>query len=255
MNRGELDELKAALSLIYWRDNYLNNIESVGFYRTPEYIEYYEYKAHDLTLREIGALTEEETEIICRECSITKAPSSLKADICINQTNVSLKSNRSALPALINHTHREGMKKVCDRINISIAPLDDAILDYWNRRESGNITEDVKMSTPNNPFEPIKEYLITLLAYFLFTGTARADSLVQAEEVISFTDPVDYDTWTSYTKAAAARQYIDRVTISLRSKAMPSTYNHNAVSDRDKIIATWTRFSSGAYRGSFHVRG
>ncbi len=254
MNKGEVDELKAKLSLIYWRDGNHNGINSVGFY-TDNATDFFEYGSHGLMLAEIKNLQNEALIEYCEQCGITKAPSTIKADICINGENISLKSNRGALPALINHTHREGIEKVCNRINLSLQPIDDAIEEYWQQRQAGLITEDVQMCTPNNPFEPIKDYLTTLLAYFLFIGTARADSSIQAERLISFDDPTNYATWTTYSQAEAARQYIDRVTISIRSKAMPTTYIHNGTSDRDKKIAKWTRLSDGSYKGSLHIRG
>jgi hypothetical protein len=155
---------------------------------------------------------------------------------------------------LINHTHRVGIEQVCQRIGLDITPLDNAIENYWTLRLSGRISEDVKMSTKGNPFEPIKDYLVHLLAYFLFTGTARGNSKVPASELISFTNPVDYQTWVKYSREEGARQYIDRVIISLRSKAMES-YKPNSVSERDKSIRAWTRWIDNSYKGTLHIRG
>lgn len=44
MNKGEVDELKASLALIYWRDNKENGIESVGFYECNG-SSYFDYKS------------------------------------------------------------------------------------------------------------------------------------------------------------------------------------------------------------------
>lgn len=252
MNNGEIDELKAKLSLIYWRDNNQNGIKSVGVYDKAKFIE---YKSHGLSLQEINQLTQVDLVYYCNISNIKKAPSSIKADICINGDGISLKSNRSALPALINHTHRVGIEKVCERINMDITPLDRAIDEYWQKRQDGLIREDVKMCSPGNPFRPIKESLVQLLAYFLFIGTAKGDSPVQAKGLISFTNPIDYQTWSFYSREDAARQYIDYVTISIRSKAMPSTYIHQGSSDRDQSISRWTRWFDSAHKGTLHIRG
>ena len=94
-----------------------------------------------------------------------------------------------------------------------------------------------------------------LLSYFLFEGTARGDSAIKAEKLIEFDSPVDFNTWREYERIAAAKLIIDKVTISIRSKAMPDTYVHDATSERDKSIAIWTEYINGSYKGSLHIRG
>lgn len=252
MNKGEEDELKAKLSLIYWRDNNINNIQTVGYNDGQNYLE---YPSHNLTLNDIKNLDKTNLRTICNDLNINIASSRIKADVTINNENISLKSTRGALPALINHTHREGIQKVCNRINLNIASLDNAINNYWIARQNGQIGEDIKMSTPNNPFLSIINDLSTLLEYFLFRGTASGNSLVQAVKLIEFNDPTNYNTWTYYTPSQAISQYINNTTISIRSKAMPSTYNHTGTTPRDQSISKWTRFSENKYKGTLHIRG
>lgn len=252
MNTGEIDELKSKLALIYWRDNKLNNIEKVGFYNNSNV--YYEYKGHDYTIEQIRTLDKDSLSDLCQLCNIKKAPSNFKADVCINNLNYSLKSSRGALPALINHTHRAGIEKVCKRIGLDITGIDSAINNYWERRLKNEIGEDVKISTPNNPFEIIRTDLISLLSYFLFNGTASKDSPIQAHELISFTDPLNYKTWNYFSKKDAASLYIDKVTISLRSKSM-ETYNPKETNSKNDSIGLWTKFIDGKYKGALHIRG
>jgi hypothetical protein len=121
MNKGEEDELKAKLSLIYWRDNNINSIQNVECNDTQSY---FEYPTHNLTLIDIKNLNQDNLKRICNQFQINIASSLIKADVSINHQNVSLKSTRGALPALINHTHREGIQKVCQRINLNITSLD-----------------------------------------------------------------------------------------------------------------------------------
>lgn len=253
MNYGEIDELKAKLSLIYWRDANQHNIQSVGQFIDGRHIE---YKSHNLLLTQIKLLDENNLVQQCSLCNIKKTKSADKADLSINGINYSIKSNRKATPALVNHTHRVGIEKVCTRIGLSINNIDDAIDNYWALRLNGNIREDVKMNTPGNPFESAKQDLAQLLEYFLFIGTAQGDSCYQADELIAFTDPCDYQTWSRYTKNGLAQNYINQATISIRSKAMPKSYNHNSPKDCNHLsIQKWTKFIDGLYKGTLHIRG
>jgi len=253
MNYGEIDELKAKLSLIYWRDANQHNIQSVGQFIDGRYIE---YKSHNLLLTQIKLLDENNLVQQCNLCNIKKTKSIDKADLSINGINYSIKSNRKAMPALVNHTHRAGIEKVCTRIGLSIKEIDDAIDNYWTLRLNGNISEDVKMNTLDNPFVAAKQDFTKLLEYFLFIGTAQQDSSYQADGLIAFTDPCEYKTWNTYTKIGLAQMYIEQVTISIRSKAMPKSYNHNSPKDSIHLsIQKWTRFIDGSYKGALHIRG
>lgn len=255
-NKGEIDELLAKLYLIYWRDNNLNNIKTVGFKKLTT-LEYFEYPKHTKSIEEVSQLSDTELETYCNSLGISISPSIIKADVIINNEAISLKSKRGALPALINHTHRKGIENVCERISLDINPLDNAINDYWIKRIASDINEDIKMNAQNNPFQAIKDStLIPLLSYFLFKGTAKADSSISADFVYEFKDPSKFDTWIKLSPKEVAKSIIDNTTISIRSKGIPSTYKHdNPIIERDISIKKWTRFFQGNHKGTLHIRG
>lgn len=257
INIGEIDELKFKLSLIYFRKNHLHDITCVGMKaKQGVSYEYFEYPDHDFDLDTIGNMEITDLQQLCQQLGIKKADSNLKADILINNVGISLKSKRGALPALINHTHRCGIQKVCDRIALNIEPLDNAISDYWIKRKASTIGEDVHINHDNSSFKNIKQTLVPLLKYFLFKGTPKADSPLPAVQVLEFEDPTKFATWRILAIDDVATEIVEKIVISLRSKAMPKTYKHtNAMSERDMSIKKWTEFMQDSYKGTLHVRG
>ena len=244
MNAGEMDELKAKLALIYWRDNNLNGIKSVSLEA--------EYLSHGLNLDEIKNKSDNEIITICNQCNANKAPAASKADVIINRISYSLKSHRKALPALLNHTHRDGIIKVCSRIGLDISRLDTLISKYWEGRISGVHGEDVKFI--GSAFSKDKQAMVKLLEYFLFTGTAMKNSNYPASKLYKFTDPFNFATWAEIDKLTAADEIISNTTISIRKKSI-TNFNPKGASDKEKNMAPWMKFADGAYRGEIHIRG
>ena len=179
-----------------------------------------------------------------------KAKSGYKADIEINGIKYSVKYKNAGKSALLNHTHRRGIIKVCNRIGLNILDFDKIVNDYWNLRESGIIGEDVSNSNSNSPFNKNKELIKKLLEYFLFKGTAQGDSAFPADKLLEFSDPFDPSTFKVLDPGDAVDEIWSSLVFSLRSKAMPKNYNKKDHED----LTPWTRFSSGAYRGSLHIR-
>jgi len=245
MNSGERDELLAKLALIRWREDKSHGIHSVGFGG--------DYVRHSKTIAELRIMSNIDIENLCKNCCINKAKPSQKADVYINGIGYSLKSNRSALPAFINHTHRHGIIKVCQREGIDIKRLDVLVANYWLARNSGKISEDVKFA--GSVFANDREVMVKLLAYFLFKGTATGDSAYPAAFLYSFTDPLDFSTWTLYDPIHEANNIIDNTTISLRNKGMPATYHPDSKNQAHMEMHPWVSFSSGEWRGSIHIRG
>lgn len=255
-NIGEIDELKAKLSLIYWRDsNNMHGILSVGFYKDDFKI-YFDFPSHSYDLNQICSMNLNEVKTICKKLGIDKSPPRLKADVVINGNNVSLKSKNGALPALLNHTNRSGIEKVFTRLKISIDPLDDAISDYWDKRQRGLIKEDVKMIDSISPFSSIKQStILPLLSYFLFTGTGVGDSKVPATVVWQMQKPTDYSTWEILSPSQVASDILDKIVISIRSKKGMNNYQGETDTPQHQSIAKWTRYWQSEYRGALHIRG
>lgn len=245
MNNGERDELLAKLALIRWREDKLYGIHSVGLGNI--------YISHSKTIADLKIMSNVDILNLCNNCCIGKAIPSQKSDVHINGIGYSLKSNRSAPPAFINHTHRNGILKVCQREGIDIRKLDVLVKNYWLARNTGTITEDVKFK--GSVFESDRDVMVKLLAYFLFKGTAKGDSLYPAEFLYSFDDPLDFSTWKKYSPFDAANKIIDNTIISLRNKGMPITYSPNSTNQTHIEMRPWVGFINGEYKGSIHIRG
>jgi hypothetical protein len=182
-----------------------------------------------------------------------KAPSSYKADIEVNGKSYSLKSKGAARAAIINHTSRAGFVRVCSVLNVDIAPLDRIIKQYWKKRESGVITEDICNTHLESPFRNHREYLGQIIKYFLFTGTGGKDSAFPADCVLEFKDPKDPDTFKVLTKETVLDHIWDDLVFSVRSKkGMPASYDATT----HAVIAPWVKLRPGDVhpKGALHVR-
>jgi len=244
-NAGEIDELKAKLALIYWRDNNENNISSVGLESN--------FLSHGLDIPNLKQLSNDAVIDLCQQCGATKSKSTFKADVVINDIPYSLKSHRKALPALLNHTHRDNIIKVCNRINLNISRLDTLVDEYWVLRKTGEYREDVKYI--NSVFSNDEDAMVTLLEYFLFRGTGMKDSEIPAKALYTLTDPFDFSNWTLHNSQNVARDILQGTTISMRSKGMPDSYSPTSVTNAHLNIRPWAEYQQGAYRGSIHIRG
>lgn len=255
MNNGERAELLAKIYLIYLRDNRLaipgiGQITSVGFNGR-------EYSPLNNILSIIETYDNDTLKSYGETLGITKAPASAKADVYINGIGYSLKFSGSALPALINHTHRSLILRVCNRIGLPITNLDNAIEEYWRLRLNREINEDIEIVDNKSPFRhtAIKNDLKELLKYFLFTGTGTKNSNNPASYLIEFSEYFNMNTWNILTPDQAIQSYINGLVISIRSKGMPSTYSPTSESTRDEEISIWTRYTDNKYKGCLHIRG
>ena len=255
MNTGERDELLAKLALIRWREDKLHGIDHAG--DTPRIYGVGgggEYIRHSKTITELKTMSDIQIRNLCKDCCVDKASPSQKADVYINGIGCSLKSKRGALPALINHTHRYGILNVCQQERIDIKRLDVLVNNYWLARVSGRISEDVEFK--GSVFANDRDVMVRLLAYFLFKGTASGNSERPAKRLCSFTDPLDYSTWTFYDDPLkAAENIIDNAIISLRSKGIPETYRPDSQKPEHIEMRPWIHFSEGKWKGAIHIRG
>ncbi|NVH48988.1 hypothetical protein [Photobacterium damselae] len=243
-NIGEIDELKAVLTLIYHRDH--------GSFTNVGYGINHNYQSHNLTLENIKLLDNDSTISIAHSCGITKAAASYKADVYINNIGYSLKSNRGAKPALLNHTHRDGLIKVLERLGENINSLDILVDNYWAQRLAGVHSEDVRFK--DSAFNANKALMIKILEYFMFIGTARGNSLHPAQYLYSFSDPTDIKTWLIYSPNDAANNIIDNTIISIRNKGLPPTYQKNSVNKQHIKIHPWVKTVDGCNKGCIHIR-
>jgi hypothetical protein len=257
MNTGERDELIAIVRLIQMRENsdYFdgNTISSIKVNETeclsiPK----------ELNITEISNFDDYNLLKFTKSIKVEKAPARAKSDVQINNIGYSIKSNRAAPPALVNHTARPGFENVCSKVGVDIEKLDELIEIYWDLRFAKKIAEDVKISHPLSPFKNQIELLRPILNYFLFQGSGSGDSKYQAQKIINFNNPILDDNWKIYDSHSALDLYWDKLIFSLRSnKGMPNGYPDNMSAKANltkQSVDVWTRFIDGNYRGALHIR-
>ena len=249
-NIGEYDEMRAKLHLIELRDTG----KSVVIDGRTVIVQSVKNNGIECSSLPVGTvlsiMTDSQIEIMSKRVGAFKSPAGSKADVYVNGLGISVKSHRGANPAFLNHTHRAGFLKVCKRINVSIVKLDEIIRDYWIKRLSGIIGEDVKNSDPNSPFKDHLAYLKPIMNYFLFTGTAQKDSTYPADYILDFTDPLNESGW-KFSRDEYLDDNWDHIIFSVRSKGMPSSYpkGKNAID-----IEPWVKMADGQFKGSLHGR-
>lgn len=249
-NIGEYDEMRAKLHLIELRDAAkpvtINGKRVVIRTVKNNGVECLSLPQHT----KLALLTDAQAERLAKQVGAFKAPAGSKADVFVNGYGISVKSHRGANPAFLNHTHRAGFLKVCARIGVCIDQLDRIVNDYWEKRLSGIIGEDVKNSDPNSPFKDHLTYLKPIMNYFIFTGTARNDSPYPADYVLDFIDPMNEATW-KFSKDEYLEDNWDHIIFSIRSKGMPDAYPQckDAAS-----IKPWVQVAEGKFKGSLHGR-
>jgi hypothetical protein len=256
-NTGERDELIAILNLIDLKDKgIIFNGEIIQQIRNGSV----ECKSlpRDVNIQELQNLSDSELNKLANASGVTKAPSGAKSDVEINGVGYSIKSNRSAPPAIVNHTARPGFFNVCSKVNSNVELLDNIIDEYWELRMSKKIGEDVKNTDEQSPFRDHKEYFRPILNYFLFTGSGSGDSSFPSDFIIQFDNPLNPNEWHIYDKSNALDLFWERLVFSLRSKkGMPTGYPDQMTPrmlTQKSSIARWTNFIDGDYRGALHIR-
>lgn len=266
-NEGEKNEILLKLKLIDLRDKKALKIRgvllnSVGFGG----IEYQKFP-NRTDLNSLIYYDYYKLKTFAEPLGISKSGGRSKSDVYINGIGYSVKYMSGAPPAIINHTPRPGFETACNHSNVDIKNLDDIISEYWELRESKKIGEDIGNSNDISPFKNHKDYLRDILNYFLFDGSGIGLANHRAEYILDYGNPLDTNTWKVYSKDNFIDIFWDRMIFSIRSKGMPSSYTpssvnnyqidafgNSLVSDKKLSVDKWTKFSSGQYRGSLHVR-
>lgn len=253
-NAGEYDELRIKLRLIELRDSNNNvtidgktyNIKSVGL----------EQEFQPLPVgTNLRGMSDAAIERLANTVGAGKAKGSYKADVNINGQGFSVKSHRSAPPAIVNHTPRWGWKRICNQLKISIDPLDKMVNQYFNLRNSGIINEDIWNTDPNSPFAKNKEYLRPILNYFLFRGTGAKDSEYPAKFVLDCADPYDVSTWKIHDENNYLDKYWNEIKFSMREKGFEAyPYTRKCDLWKNPLSQPWAKKFGGVYKGSLHVR-
>lgn len=253
-NVGEYDELRIKLRLIELRDSN-NNVTIDG---KTLCIDSVSLEQEFLSLpagTNLQGMNDAEIEQLANSVGAGKAKGSYKADVNINGQGFSVKSHRSAPPAIVNHTPRWGWKRICDQLNISIEPLDKMVNEYFDLRSQGIIKEDVWNTDANSPFANNKEYLRPILNYFLFKGTGAKDSEYPAKFVLDCSDPYDVSTWKIHDEDSYLDKYWNEIKFSMREKGFEA-YPYTRACDlwKTSLSQPWAIKFNGVFKGSLHVR-
>jgi hypothetical protein len=261
MNNGERAELKFIATLgIYNQNkiNFKNNSNNISIQKIEvpissglRVINPYTQK---VTPQDISNFTDNDLSNFCHHHGISKSGPYSKADVFINSKGYSLKYTSAMPPALINHTRRTGWEFAGKHKGVNLNKLDLIIDEYWNKRSSGLIGEDVVNTDPNSPFAANYSTLLPFLEYFIFEGTGSRLSIHPASEVIEFSNPCQISTWDLLNTNNLIQTIWPRLVFSMRSgKGMP--LDINAVSSIEKSsILKWARQMQGSLKGALHVR-
>ena len=253
-NVGEYDELRIKLRLIELRDS--NNtiiidgkiikLDSVGLEKE------FASLPKGTNLRTMSDL---QIEKLANKVGAGKAKGSYKADVNINGEGFSVKSHKSAPPAIVNHTPRWGWVIICDKLGINIEPLDKMVNEYFKLRINKDITEDVYNTNPKSPFAKNKEYLRPILNYFLFTGTGAKDSEYPAKYVLDCGDPYDTTTWKIHDESNYIDEFWDDMKFSMRNKGFKAyPYTRKCDTWKTPLSEPWAKKIDGSFKGSLHIR-
>lgn len=207
------------LRLIQLRENKKSSIKSV--------------KCED---RELGAingienldlrsLSREEAKKLCERIGYIPAPRGYKCDVVVNGKRWGIRCLNYTDRALVNHTIRPKYEKVCKKLGLSIAELDDAVDKYIARRKLGIFNEDCFYQSEANPFIPHKEFLSKMLTYMSFNSfnfnkepedpKFITDSI---DIILDFIDPVEESLWREYTPMNYLESIWTSLCFSLRDK-------------------------------------
>lgn len=253
-NIGEYDELRIKLRLIELRDQKESiiidgktfDISSIGLER--EFL-----SLPDGT--DIRKLSDSQVELLANQVGAGKAKGSYKADVNINGDGYSVKSHRSAPPAIVNHTPRWGWHRICEQLGVDISPLDNMVEEYFDLRSKGIIAEDIYNSDARSPFAKNKEYLRPILNYFLFKGTGAKDSDYPAKFVLDCGNPYDITTWKIHDENDYLDIYWDEMKFSMRNKGFEAyPYTRPIDSWKTPLSEPWAKSFDGSIKGSLHVR-
>ena len=258
MNEGERDELLATMTLLYLKSQGrgftgVGCVQRVGS-RTRVYRDWEPRLGRP---RQLRGLPDEALVAAAQSLGISKAGAGQKADVFINDVGYSLKSHRSAPPAIVNHTPRPGWEFACLHSRTSIARLDTAVDAYWALRQQSTIREDVANDDPNSPFSPLMDELTPILTFFVFRGTGTRLSSAPASKVLDVADPTEPLSWEVLSPESIIPKIWHRLVFSMRSKkGMPANYPNMRATDAAKksSVERWTRHLQSEYRGALHVR-
>lgn len=207
------------LRLIQLRENKKSNINSV--------------KCED---RELGTikgieeinlrtLSKEDAKRFCEKIGYVPARRGYKCDVVVNGKRWGIRCLNYTDRALVNHSTRPKYEKVCKKLGLNIAELDDAVDKYISRRKLGIFNEDCFYQSEANPFIPHKVFLSKMLTYMAFNSfnfnkdTEDPQFITDSiDAILDFIDPAEESLWREYTPSNYLESIWTSLCFSLRDK-------------------------------------
>ena len=144
-------------------------------------------------------------------------------------------------------------------INIRLKCTQWSYFNTWNEKldiVEGWYFYSAKFIQKRSPFRNAKQILKPVLEYFLFIGSGKGPSFTPATYILDYFKPDNPKTWDILNPSSAVDSVWDKLIFSIRAKkGMPLNYDLNTYNKSNaKSIARWTKYTSGEYRGSLHIR-
>lgn len=209
----------------------------------------------DIDYNLIDELSPQVLKSICDKAGYCSPPLGSKCSISINGKNFYIRSMHHSDRPLVNHSTRDKYLAVCDKLGLSIFPLDKAVNEYWRKRVLGVINEDVQNSSEYSPFANLKDELNPILTYMAFTSSLKQtiNGEYNADYILDYKVSSDISTWHVYDRS----NYIETIWPYLRfsfraDRGMPKLYNLE--NGKYELIHPWVHYWNGQYKGALHIR-
>lgn len=174
---------------------------------------------------EIRTLSRGKAKALCDKAGYVPAKRGAKCDVVVNGARWAIRCLNYTDRALVNHTTRPKYEKVCKKLGLDIAELDDAVKNYIARRRLGIFNEDCFYYSEANPFIPHKAFLERLLTFMAFNSfNFRKDPddpgfvTDSVDVILDFIEPYEESLWREYSPDNYLESIWTSLCFSLRDK-------------------------------------
>ena len=174
---------------------------------------------------DLSNLSREKAEELCKKAGYIPAKRGAKCDVVVNGKRWGIRCLNYTDRALVNHTTRPKYEKVCEKLGLDIAELDDAVDKYIARRRIGIFNEDCFYQSEANPFIPHRNFLKEMLTYMAFNsfnfnkGSDDPKFITDSiDYILDFIEPYEETLWREYSPENYFESIWTSLCFSLRDK-------------------------------------
>lgn len=179
-NKGEAAEVQCVQTILAWDQN--GHYDKLTKLFGPDARE--GVAIHDLATRvEIT-----DAEALTKTASGSKADCSFRMRDTGRHWDASIKCLDGGKPSILNHTNRAASVWSSGGELHQLLPDLDSIVDIYNQKRSSGAPEEIMLSTLDSVTSELRESMIELISYFMFTGTGRGRSRNPANCLITISD-------------------------------------------------------------------